>query len=130
MGDDMSTEQSLGYAEGSAADDLVSDAFQSMVRLAEYHRGNTELLEALMHVHARAVDADDRVASVLAKAGLLDGSGALDWPALEQRRDKPMAWQDAVNRFVKDPTMREELLALDDDPQLAKASDSEGGETS
>lgn len=121
MGNDMSTEKELEH--------LGRDAFQSMVKLAEYHRGNTGLLEVLMHVHGRSVDADARVAAILTAAGMLDAAGVLNWVALEARRDKPMTWQEAVRRFVADPATQERLLAMEDEP-LVQASDSEGGETS
>lgn len=89
----------------------------SLDKLLEYRRGNTALLEALMLALPDIAEGNgkDAACNVLTEAGMLDKNGALDWPALAQRKAAPMTWEQAVRMFVKQPAEVERLLAMQDD---------------
>lgn len=93
---------------GALVDELRDEA-------ARYRAGNTELLEALMHVAAGTDPELTKALELLGRAGMLFGDGALDWAALEARKPKRQTWEQAVRECVTDQAEVERLLALGDD---------------
>lgn len=80
-----------------------------------YIAGNTTLLEALMRYAEGQESAPAFAQDVLGRAGMLNGAdGTLNWKALEDRKPKPITWEQAVNECVTDPQRRAELLAMKD----------------
>jgi hypothetical protein len=102
--------------------DLLRDEVRtSLNKMLEFRRGNTALLEALMLSLPDISEGEgkDAVRNVLTEAQMLDQHGALNWPALQQRKDSPMTWEQAVRMFVKQPAEVEMLLAMADEPMPA-----------
>ena len=80
-----------------------------------YIAGNTTLLEALMRYAEGQESAPAFAQDVLGRAGMLNGAdGTLNWKALEDRKPKPITWEQAVNECVTDPEARARLLAMSD----------------
>jgi hypothetical protein len=98
---------------------LREEVKTSLDKMLEFRRGNTALMEALMLALPDIADGAESKASartVLTEAGMLDENGALNWPALAQRKAAPMTWEQAVRMFVKQPAEVERLLAMADEP--------------
>lgn len=104
-------------------DAMLMAAHEAENERDSFKRGNTELLELFMKLHAGEHESIlPRVREILAGAGLLNVDNTLNWPALEDRKPKQKTWEQAVRECITDPAERERLLALADDATPAEVA--------
>lgn len=110
--------QSSPAHEALSRDDEVrllrNEMLEMSFKVAEYHKGNTTLMEALLRLAVQPNEANlDNARQVLKRAGVMHDDDGANWAALDSRKASPMTWKDTVQMFVKQPTVRDQLLALD-----------------
>ena len=110
-------------------DMLRQEVYDSMETVEQYRGGNTELIEVLMKVMGDKPDARVSALMLLTECGMVRQDGALNWPALAQRKDNRWTWEQLVRKFVKQPSEVDRLLNMDSAPSSDAAEAGNEGTT-